>query len=174
MKNIFNRLGLVLALFCLFAIQELSAQTSIGFRIGFSANNVNRDPLENNEPTPQVRPGVQLGIPVEIRLSKWFALQPELLFATHGAFQDKTTKDQLLETRFYRTFQMNALELPILAKFSVGSEKFRVSAFLGPSIGLGLGGKLFTKVTGTLRDPFGNVIFSETLESSQKLIFLGN
>lgn len=170
----FGRFSLVLGLFCLLAYQSLSAQTSIGFRIGISANNVDRNPLEPNEPTPEVRPGVQLGIPVEIRLNNWFAIQPELLFTTHGAFQDKTTKDLLTETRFYRTFQLNALELPVLAKFSAGTEKFKLSAFIGPSIGLGLGGKLYTRVTGVIKDPFGNILLSQTLEASQKVVFRGN
>ncbi|MBL7809689.1 MAG: PorT family protein [Saprospiraceae bacterium] len=171
---IFKHLGLVLGLFGLFALQQLGAQTSIGFRVGFSANNVVREPLENNEPTPQIRPGVQLGIPIEIRLSKWFSVQPELLFATHGAFQDRETSDALTTTRFYRSFYMSALEVPVLAKFTIGSGNVRLSAFAGPSVGMGLGGKLYTKTFVSIKDFFGTVIFAETLESTQQLAFLSN
>lgn len=170
--KIFKHLGLILGLFGLFALQQLGAQTSIGFRFGFSANNVVREPLENNEPTPQIRPGIQLGVPVEIRLNKWFAVQPELLFATHGAFQDQETSDQLTTTSFYRSFYMSSLEVPVLAKFTIGSGNVRLSAFAGPSVGMGLGGKLYTKTFVSIKDFFGTVIFAETLESTQQLAFL--
>jgi hypothetical protein len=174
MKKIFKHFSLALGLFCLVAIQQLGAQTSFGFRIGLSANNVVKDPLANNEPAPQIRPGIQLGIPVEIKLNKWFALQPELLFATHGAFQDKETSDQLTTTSFYRTFNMRSLEVPVLAKFMIGSGNVRLSAFAGPSIGVGLGGKLYTKTFVSIKDFFGNVIFAETSESTQSLTFLSD
>lgn len=159
----------------LLTVQLLPAQISVGFRGGYLLTNYEKSPLEQDEPAPTLIGGFQAAIPIEIGLTKRFSIQPELMLGSHGGKQeDKNTSTQLgiTTTSSYKfTYQILALEIPVLAKLNFGSEDFKFHVFAGPSIGLGVGGTL--KQHSYLHSEAGGVVFiDETLDAEYKAKFL--
>lgn len=147
----------------------LFAQTSIGVRGGLLINTLAIDPLENGERTPEAVSGFQFAIPVEIGISEIFAVQPEIMFGSHGVKRQATDSGTLLgvtttvnvTTKGY----VNALEIPVLGKAKFGSETFKFFVLAGPSVGFGLGGESTTDTYTKIE--FGGSVLSEGT-SSQK------
>jgi hypothetical protein len=123
---------------------KASAQVSIGARAGLSLSkliysfqglSINTDRL----------PEFTGGIPVEIKLSNYFALQPELNFITKGGKSSSSDSFNGYSYSSESHVKINYLELPVFAKFSVGNEKIKLDLFAGPVLGYGLSGSSYSK-----------------------------
>jgi hypothetical protein len=116
------------ASFLLMTMSAFAQDVKVGFRTGATSFKVNHDLFEDKR---DYVVGLDLAIPVEISLNKYFSIQPELHFTQKGvAFDDlEEGIDQRLE------FKTNYLELPVLLKAKYGTEKLKLYAFVAPSIG---------------------------------------
>jgi len=95
---------------------DLMAQNSTaraGIKGGFNVSNLYSDEINDES----ARYGFNVGVYGQFLSSETFAIQPELLFTTkgakaeyHGVFGDQTA-----------SFNLNYLELPVLAVFKLGS-----------------------------------------------------
>lgn len=123
----------------------IQAQVSIGVRGGLLFNNFDKKPLGENEPKPERKTAYQLAIPIEIGFGGFFALQPEIMYGSHGGIQQdrNTVVDGIFTyiTEFKADYTINTLEIPLLAKAKIGSETFKFYFLAGPSFGFGLNGK---------------------------------
>ena len=88
------------------------------------------------------------GVALEYGLSNEnrFSIQPELYYFTKGSVQNQDTAYKTFDGSYAETnkftFKYNALELPILFKFSIGDvDEHRLSFLTGPSFSYLLGGK---------------------------------
>lgn len=168
----------ILALLMLGFSQITFAQISIGVRGGISLNNFKVDPLEEGEPDPESVVGFQVAIPVEIALGDMFAIQPEVIYATHGAKQEDSnvsTEGGFTSTSDFKSeTSISALEIPILAKVKFGSESLKFHVLAGPSFGFGLGGN--STIVGNVRvtDPNGGIFFEQSIDDEFDAKFVGN
>ncbi|MBK8565290.1 MAG: PorT family protein [Saprospiraceae bacterium] len=124
----------VVAVFFIVTCGLLTAQISIGARGGF---NFAKEYVkvsyagESESETSEVMTGAAFAGMVEIGLSKYFAVQPELVFIQKGA-SGKNEGDEIV---------LNHIELPLLAKFKYSSQYFNAFATAGPTFGYAMSGK---------------------------------
>lgn len=128
----------------LFLLKATGAWTqhSIGLRGGFNLSSVNNFPLEGVEgaSTEGVIFGNYNAISFEIGLSERFALQPETTYLQKGG------KIGLADNGdFSFTVKLNYLEIPLLAKWRLGSGPFKGYLIAGPSFGYALTGETSLK-----------------------------
>ncbi|MFN7118281.1 MAG: porin family protein [Saprospiraceae bacterium] len=71
----------------------------------------------------------------EIGISEAFAIQPEVVFLQKG-YKNTIEDDGIYE----RKLMMNYLEVPVLAKWRIGSETIKAQLLLGPTFGYALDG----------------------------------
>ena len=125
--------------------QSSHAQISIGLRSGFLLTSIDKSPLSEGEPAPDIIAGFQVALPVEIALGEIFAIQPEIMFGSHGGVQKDKNAGTLFGVTITETstikYQVSALEIPLLAKAKFGSETLQFHVLAGPSFGFGLNGK---------------------------------
>lgn len=130
-----------------------SAQAvSVGPRLGVNVSNMAVKPYNIGTPlgaeavthfedTRGTIVGLQGGIMVNVAFEDFFSLQPELNFSQKGVKQSGTIEGLAIErTAVERELKLNYLEVPVLFKFSTGTEQFRASLFAGPYFGYLLGG----------------------------------
>lgn len=162
-------LSFVIALFVFGAAPMAHAQISLGIRGGISLNNLAIDPLIAGESDPEMILGYQFAVPVEIAIGKVFAVQPEIMFGSHGA--ERFLKSSFVlggltsVTEINNEYRVNTLEIPILAKLKFGSESVKVHVLAGPSFGFGLSGK--SKVTGQNTITSSNGVILEQQNSNE-------
>jgi len=124
--------------------QMAHTQVSIGVRGGLLFNNFTKNPLAENEPKPGVKTAYQVAIPIEISFGEVFAIQPEIMFGSHGGIQEdsRTVVDGIFTSKleYKADYTINSLEIPVLAKLKFGSETLKFYALAGPSFGFGLNG----------------------------------
>lgn len=134
------------------------AQISVGVRGGVSLNNLKVEPLEEGEPEPEGKIGFQVAIPIEFAIGEMFAVQPEIMYGSHGAKQEDnstSTEGGFTSMVDYKAdFTINTLEIPLLAKLKLGSEKLKFHILAGPSFGFGLSGE--SKINSNLKITDGN------------------
>ncbi len=133
-------------LFALIFYQTTNAQISIGVRGGILFNNMEMDfPEWNNGYDPEGVTGSQFAVPVEIALGDMFALQPEIMFGSHGTnlALNQTQEEMGIKytSNFDITIKINTLEVPLLGKVKFGSNKLKFNILAGPSIGFGMNGE---------------------------------
>lgn len=167
--------SLLIAGFC----QQSMAQISIGFRGGLSLNNLNKSPLEENEPNFSNSTGFQFAIPIEIGINDYFAIQPELMFSTHGGIQEANSSSQFfnLKTQSYykANYLVTAFEIPVLAKLTLGNDPFQFYAMAGPSFGLNTKGQIKQNANVKITDTnTGNVVTDESSSETFKAKFLSD
>lgn len=106
------------------------------------------------QPNYQLAKGVSInsiktfsvGVPIEIRFSEYFALQPEINYTQKGAtvnsFTDTTLATYSINIKMTGTSteKYHYLDLPILAKVGAGNKMGRIDFCAGPYLGIGLGG----------------------------------
>lgn len=146
MKKSLIRTGILLLV--VFLVNGMSAQVSVGLRGGVNlarwewekSADVNKSAIKNMT-------GIYVAAPVEIAVTPYFSIQPELAFIQKGVrLNDKTIfSEQTLESDA-RTI-LNYLEVPVLAKAHVGNELFRVFAVAGPEVAYALNGKVKLEMT---------------------------
>jgi hypothetical protein len=146
------------------------AQISIGVRGGLTINTLAIDPLIEGESTPKSVPGFQAAIPIEIGIGEIFAIQPEIMFGSHGVEREASDSGTLFgvttSVRVNSKGLVNALEIPVLGKAKFGSETLKFFVLAGPSVGLGLGGESTTE--SYTKVEFGGAVVSES-SSNEKL-----
>ena len=165
-------LVLLTAGFCQIAV----AQISVGVRGGISLNNLDQEPLEDGEPKPESAVSYQFAVPIEIAFGDLFAVQPEIMYATHGAKQEVTntvTTLGLTNTSSYKAdHSISALEIPVLAKVKFGTESLKFHVLVGPSFGFGLNGKSVVKSNYRIVDANGNVFTEGSSDYDLKAKFV--
>ncbi len=120
---------LLLFLFLLPALQ-ITAQHFIGFKAGVSYSNTY---LSFNLTTEDLiqrgyLPGLQLGIPFELKINDLLTIQPEIIIATEGSFLNVYRME---EQRIYNNTLLY-IKLPLLAKTTLWKEKnYQVHALIG-------------------------------------------
>lgn len=135
MKTICNFLIAAAAVF--FLNINADAQSALGMRGGFSMYTLKNMPVEGQENVePKVVFGNYSNVYYEIGLSKFFALQPEVNYIQKGG---KVTAEG--ENDFSLRVRLDYLEVPVLAKFRLGSGGFRGYLTAGPSVGYALNGR---------------------------------
>jgi hypothetical protein len=127
----------LMILVCL--VQTTFAQVSIGFRTGVNEFTVHSD---DESEDPKYTMGLNLAIPMEITLTNYFSVQPELHFTQKGfAFESSVEGED-----FTQTFRTNFLELPVLLKAKYGNDIIKGYAFVAPNVGYALNRTYNTKL----------------------------
>lgn len=129
--------------FVLFSGQLFAQVTfSAGLRAGINSADMEfESSFEDDEVSFANRVGLYLGVPVEIRFSNAFALQPELNFIQKGVQIDFSEQGSSFREEAEGEITLNYLELPVLAKLTAGNESFQMFAVAGPRISMALDGE---------------------------------
>jgi len=185
MKN--NKIKfLIIPLVVVAAFNSSYAQTKIGVNAGVSFSNVvmkdfNGDKMETNS-----KPGIQLGLTVDIPITGDFYVQPAAIYANRG-FKQKENGFYGLATNF--DVRANYIEVPVslLYKPAIGIGNLMIGA--GPYIGYATGGTwksdnniligdIMTENTGKVdfinnrkEGEFGNYIYGKPLDYGLKFSF---
>lgn len=110
-KTKFLSIVVLLSALSLFVSQHANAQARAGIKGGLNVSNLYIDDVNDEN----ARYGFNVGVYGQVVSNDVFALQPELLFTTKGAKGEYTGLiDQTVK------FNLNYLELPILAVFKLG------------------------------------------------------
>jgi len=133
-----------IALLCLYLLAvSATAQVSVGIRGGlkFSTLSLNH---YSGDTDSRITPHIAL--PVEIRLSKLAIIQPELIYTQKGTSIELETSTISTDGDFERTiinsdYVVDYLQIPVLLKLSPLHKKLNFNVFMGPNLGLALGGK---------------------------------
>lgn len=125
--------------------QVLTAQVSLGLRVGLFSQNLHFDPLAEGSAKPRPIPGFQAALPVEIGLSAHWSIQLEPMYGQHGYVE--MTSQELMENGYLvkgeitSKTRISSFEIPILTKWKFGPKRhFYLVA--GPSVDFGLDGNL--------------------------------
>ncbi len=166
------------ALFLCLLLQTGFAQSiQIGVRAGILLNNVTIDP-DDEDVSPKMLLAPQVAIPIEIGIGDMFAVQPEIMYGSHGFKLDEssTTTEGNVTVRSSAEGKLkaNTLEIPLLAKVKFGSETLKFHALAGPSFGFGLSGKFESKGSVVATDDTGTVLFEASFDDEGDLKFVGN
>ncbi len=134
------------------------AQISLIPKAGITLSTISYDEEPNGQ---ESKIGFVGGAGVEIGIVKnFFSVQPELLFIQKGERYD---------TRGVKTSAtLNYLELPVLAKISVGSPSIKGYLNAGPSLGLGLTGK--QKIEGGEDDGETDIRFGDPTNDGRRYL----
>lgn len=116
-------------------------ETKVGVKLGF---NLAKQYLS---PDPQyaltlTKAGIYIGIPIEIPLSKLFAVQIEPSFISKGLLY-------AVNPGYYSSVSINYFEVPVFLKFNKG-DNFQFNIIAGPSAAVAVGGKINQPVTSQL------------------------
>lgn len=143
-----KHLSFVFALCFAIASANLSAQEiSAGVRVGanFAAASMS---IPNVSSTSGSTTQFVASIPLELRFSPSFALQPELSYLGKGGVLNATNSSAGIPVSLESTQTFNYLDLPILAKYGFNFSGLQLDLLAGPRFGYMLGGK--TKTTGSI------------------------
>jgi hypothetical protein len=120
MKNLFAVILVALGLATVPAFAQEQNVTRIGVKGGANFSNFRVDDVGDNN----VKVGLNLGLFAKLPVSEAVAIQPELLYSSKGS---KLTYDNFLQGEGEYRFNLNYLELPVLAVFSLG-DHFNIHA----------------------------------------------
>ncbi len=136
------RKTLLFSLLPLFIISAHS-QTVIP-RLGLTLSKTN---AEEVDPIEQLfNTGFTFGAGVEFPLNSTISIQPELNFVQKGFRIKFTESDQGITVSLDSRTHINYLEIPVLVKFYLNESDTRFYITAGPSLGMGVGGKMKSKV----------------------------
>lgn len=124
-KIIMSTLILLAAVFPM----QIAAQWKVGATAGYDYNHYSIDTQYAYDLNFNNRGGATVGVLGEYGFKDWFGLRAELMYLQKGHKMDRLYN----ETRQQR--RDNYLELPILARFSFGSEKIRGFLHAGGYVG---------------------------------------
>lgn len=121
--------------FLIVLVQPLSAQVSIGNRVGvsmfkgsFSAD-TDQWLVDVKQKSSSVT-GASVAIPIEIKISDHFALQPEVGYTMKGNAYESFMESMTIT-------KLNYVDLTLLAKGIIGSGKLKAELMLGPGFAYG-------------------------------------
>ena len=131
------------------------AQMSIGFRGGVNFATAEYSPKStttssNGTSTSETSiVGLSLAIPLEIKISEMFAIQPELAYIQKGYGQQFSSTGSSSSASYNGTsvLTFDYLEIPVSAKVFFGGDNFKFNVLVGPSIGFMLGAKSKSEYT---------------------------
>lgn len=106
---------------------NLKAQTYFGFKVGANFANFSGD-VENNT----IKPAFHVGGVVEVQISDFFSVQPEVLFSVQG-YQNKDNTSI--------KYNYNYVNLPVMVRYFVTDN---ISIDAGPQVGMLLSAKIST------------------------------
>lgn len=119
-----------LILFCSGLDALAQSRLSLGFQAGLNYANASTSP---NFGTISTRPGLMVGVHLEISLSDVFSIQPELLEIQKGA----ETSVEAESGPATVNWNLEYVELPVLVKVKLGMNHLRaLFGFAGPNGGI--------------------------------------
>lgn len=124
--------------------------------------------------------GFTLGLAYNHQISDVLSIQPELNFIQKGFRQDYHESDDGLTIDANGKFNINFIELPILAKASFGEGNVKFFLNAGPSVAFGLGGKFKTEYTVSFLGDSdsdsveGKIKFGDSDDSEDEVVYLDN
>jgi len=127
------------------------AQFTFGARAGFNLTNISQKidgKKAEGDMKPKYKPGFQIGVVGEYAISEYFAIQPGILFATHGnKINWSQTYPSLGKQEFKGSANINYLQIPVNAqyKLDLGGNALLLQA--GPYFGFALSGKSKSETT---------------------------
>ncbi|GJM35605.1 MAG: hypothetical protein DHS20C18_46060 [Saprospiraceae bacterium] len=141
---------------------SLQAQVSVGLKSGLNWANVSTtEALGSITPDFKSLDEFNFGIVAEVGITDYFAVQPELNFVKKGFALNEGLDAELFgvniplgvmaESRF------NYVEVPVLAKLKVGSDRVKAYAVAGPTFGYATSGKIDTKAKVLVEIPLGSI-----------------
>lgn len=125
-KTIFLLIALMVGTITPGMTQEMENPTRIGVKGGVNLSNFRVDEIADNN----MKVGLNLGLFAKLPVGTVFSIQPELLYSSKGA---KLKYDNFIQGEGEYRFNMNYLELPVLAMFNIGKQ-FNIHA--GPYVAL--------------------------------------
>ncbi len=145
-----NRLLLLLLLL---PTLKITAQNFIGFKAGVSYSNTYLSFNLTDEDLIQrgYLPGLQLGIPIQLKVNDLLTIQPEIIIATEGSLLNVFRTE---EQRIYNN-ALIYIKMPILAKTTLWKNKnYQVHPLLGitPAYAIDIKSTSFPQGFGTIRE----------------------
>jgi len=135
-----NLLGVaVLAAGFLFAQPDANAQSiSVGPKVGLNFSTVgytdgDKKLIDESNEDKTTLTGLHFGVAANIGVNDMFSIQPELLYSQKGAKWEDSGNELSTTT--------NYLEIPVLAKFTFGSDDLKFFVNAGPYVGYMVSGK---------------------------------
>jgi hypothetical protein len=118
--------GILLLTFGVTQYAQAQDEPRIGVKGGLNVSNLYIDDVDDEN----ARIGFHVGVYTQLLTSEAFALQPELLYTTKGSDNDFDVADQSV------SFNLNYLELPLLAVFKLGeSAEIHLGAYASYLLG---------------------------------------
>lgn len=142
MKNL--KLSFLLLSFLTLTTTAFS-QIGIGVRAGINNSSWAFDVSDDEDlDLFESRSSIAFAIPIEISLTDKLAIQPELLYNQHGTELSISFFGISVSTEYVFSY----LEIPVLLKYKLGSEKIGVGIMAGPSLSYALTGELKSNALG--------------------------
>ncbi len=110
------------------------SEINAGLQLGLNIANANTSPTLSTDP----RVGLMVGGNIEVRLSQFLFIRPEMMYVQKGASMSATGIDT--------TLKFDYLEFPLLLKARFGAEAFRPVLFAGPSFAFRVNSSMDTKI----------------------------
>jgi Outer membrane protein beta-barrel domain len=146
----------------LFTMGVTAQKTTIGFNAGATLSSY-KTKVDNVSSTSDSKTGLTAGVVVDIPMGKSLSFQPALQFTQKGG------KESMDNYKF--TTALNYMEIPLNVLFKTNSSKTRFFAGAGPSMAIGLSGKL--KVEGDGQSDEADVKFGNGDEDDLKSLDFG-
>ncbi len=147
MKKLSKGLSFVVMTLLLVSLLASPGFSGIKFGVkgGFSLANLAFDPEPTDNPLEN-KTGVVGGFSMNLRLSRVFSLQPEILYVQKGTKLTITEE----ETEISGKLNVDYLEIPLLLSFSFAKEgsSFVPSVFAGPYVGVNTSAKIKATLDG--------------------------
>lgn len=149
-------------------IQTANAQISIMPRVGVVISDVKLSSALKDGGDIKPHLGTVFGVSLNYKINDLFSIQPEANFINKG-FKYEREEVIISEGTYTERNKVQIgiqyLEIPVLAKFSVGNDQIRAYFNLGPNISFGIGGKNKVEYS---EDYGGNDIYTESFEGKVK------
>ncbi len=145
----FFRLSVLIFFLGFHLAQSFAQDLGLGVKAGVNIMNFNLDNVTefntSNNRNLQEEYNTLIGfngaVFLDVRFSKFFALQPELYFNQKGgSYKGTGVNSDGVETVVEYDLRAFYVEVPVLAKLSASDDLWRVSALIGLSIAIGAGG----------------------------------
>ena len=132
----------------LFSIQS-TAQIKVGAFTGLSHTNANIEGLSASIlPETHGRSFIPVGLVVDYQLDKRFTVSSGLTYSTKGFGISESTNVNLLGISLpvgvKANTRVNALEVPLHLKYTIGNEKLKLYGIAGPRINMNMDGEIRT------------------------------
>ncbi len=135
-----NKLLGLLTCFFILSIHS-NAQLGIGTRLGFHIADQKIEDTIDDSLSYQSISHVSFGGIVAFEISEYFSIQPEFHFLQKGGKTIGEATSNLATIKLETIKRFQYLEIPLLAKLSLGSESIKALILAGPSIGFPLTGE---------------------------------